>query len=314
MRFNLIYLSPNNVGGWVTYTQHLYHALADNGHEVHILKVRDRGEGKQRNFGFGLTYRNVTLDDLAGMRGIHLITALAKNFAEVGETLVARGAWIVCHDPTEIKNLPDNMPRMIVIRRVGLEYFPHATFIPHPYKRHRQDPRPESRYRRNAVSVSRIDFDKHTHILLDANRLLPEKKRIHIHGFENRLYTKFKIMPEYPEWEQSKVAYPREEGAAFGLLRGSNYMCDMSVIKGDGGGSQYTFLEAMDAGAVCVLNRQWITNVPSGDEMRPGINCIVVSDGEELARVLRKPAPKLSTTLPRHNHKKIGAAYADLLG
>ncbi len=313
-RVNLFYLSPNPYGGWVTYTVHLIHALESQHKDVRLYKLRPRTEGNTRPFGSGMQYTNISMDDALKLPGTNILTAVAKNFAACAVTLAERGAWIVCHDPTEFKNLPDNMKRMFVIRPIALEWFPHAHYIPHPYKRHggatgRATLITKARSK-NAVSVSRIDFDKHTEILLDANRILPANKRIHIYGFENRLYTKFKIMPKYPEWEQSKVAFPREEGAAFELLRNAKYMCDMSIIKGDGGGSQYTFLEAMDAGCVPVLHWGWFVNK---GEMKPGKNCLAVSGGEELAALLRKPPPKMSTTLRSHNHKTIGARYVDII-
>lgn len=309
-RVNLIYLSPNPYGGWVTYTVHLYAALTSQGVDVHLYKVGNRTERNRRPFGSGLAYRNITMIDLLDLPGNKLITASAKKFKEEAECLVDNGAWIVCHDPTEFKNLPDSMPKLFVIRPSGLEYFPHAHYIPHPYMRAKKLMDLRTRMR-NAVSVSRIDFDKHTEILLDANRLLPANKRIDIYGFENRLYTKFKIMPKYPEWVQSKAAFPREDGAAFALLTGARYMVDMSIIKGDGGGSQYTFLEAMDAGCVPVLHEEWCT---VKGEMRPGKNCLVVSDGKSLAKVLRqKPPTDLGNTLRIHNHKTIGKRYVEIL-
>ena len=38
-------------------------------------------------------------------------------------------------------------------------------------------------------------------------------------------------MPKYPEWEQSKAAYPRDKDAAFNLLRRAVFSVDMSAIK-----------------------------------------------------------------------------------
>ena len=61
-------------------------------------------------------------------------------------------------------------------------------------------------------------------------------------------------------------------------------MADMSLIKGDGGGTQYTTLEAWDAETVPIIHSGWIRR---GDEMRDGKNCLVASSGEDLKRVIR---------------------------
>ena len=66
-------------------------------------------------------------------------------------------------------------------------------------------------------------------------------------------------------------------------------MVDMSTIKGDGGGTQYTFLEAIHNNCVLVLNNEWITK---GDLFVSGVNCIGVSDETELADFLAKGLSK----------------------
>jgi hypothetical protein len=254
------------------------------GVEPTLFKVRERSENKFRQFGYDERYRNISMDEALQRTAPKLIVAAAKNFAEYTEALWNHGAGIVVHDPTELKNLPEqvkNSHRVIVVRKIGKSYLPEATFIRHPYVRI-QEPDYVPR-QHNAVSVSRVDFDKHTNILLDANRLLPEDKRISIRGFENRIYTRFKIVPKYPEWVQSIGHFPRGQNEAFKLLQQNVFHVDMSEIKGDGGGTQYTFLEAWDAGTVNIINRAW---VHEGDDMLPNHNCISVELAEELAEVL----------------------------
>ena len=54
----------------------------------------------------------------------------------------------------------------------------------------------------------------------------------------------------------------------------------MSTIKNDGGGSQYTFLEAIYQGCVLILHRDWIQQ---GTTFKEGVNCLGASSPEELA-------------------------------
>jgi hypothetical protein len=278
---DLFYLSPNPYGGWVTFTAHLVEALKAVGIKPTLYKIRPRSEKKPRPFGYDLHYTNISLQDALRSPNKKLIVAAAKNHAEDAAALYSAGAALVVHDPTEIKNLPPLKDRIVIIRQVGLQYLPQATFIRHPYQR-RTEFEVFNRTTR-AISTSRIDFDKHTALILDANRLVPEEVKCRIYGFENRIYTRFKIVPHYPEWEQSKAAYPRNKEAAFKLLSWAQLAVDMSLIKGDGGGTQYTTLEAWDAGAVPVIQRAWLR---PQDDMVENQNCFAVGSAEELAALL----------------------------
>ena len=57
----------------------------------------------------------------------------------------------------------------------------------------------------------------------------------------------------------------------------------MSLIKGDGGGTQYTFFETWNAGTGLIIHADWLR---PDDEMRPGVNCIAVDGPAELASAL----------------------------
>jgi len=286
MQIDLIYLSPNPYGGWVTYTSHLMKTLRAVGITPKLFKIRDRTEKNERDFGYGEKYQNVSSTYVLMRTNPRLIVAAAKNFYNYTLDHWEHGAGLVVHDPTELKNLPADIAeseRVIVVRQIGQTYLPKATFIRHPYVRVATDD--IGLRHKHAISVSRIDFDKHTEILLDANRLLPEEQRISIRGFENRIYTRFKIVPKYPEWQQSIGHFPRAEGEAFKLLQQHAFHVDMSEIKGDGGGTQYTFLEAWDAGCVNIINEAWMQNVQR-DDMQPGFNCLSVVDAGQLADYL----------------------------
>lgn len=326
MKVDLFYNSPNTYGGWVTYTSHLIDTLQAVGAEVSLFKLTRRGEKRTRNFGYDKRYRNISIEEALARSNVKLIVAGAKNFRKTTDTLYHDGnASIVVHDPTELKNLPEplDMNRCVVIRQRGVETLPLAnnsillpyrpTFIRHPYV---QKELPFASRKHLAISTSRIDFDKHTEILLDANRLLPEEKKIVIRGFENRLYTKFKIVPKYPEWVQSKAHYPRENDYAFNLMCDYIFNVDMTLIKGDGGGTQYTWLEAWNAGCIPIIHKEWLLDTP--DDMRENYNCIVIETAKELAEVLQMPMSDTTLqsfrqngfdSLKQHEPEIIGEQY-----
>ena len=60
----------------------------------------------------------------------------------------------------------------------------------------------------------------------------------------------------------------------------------MSAIKNDGGGSQYTFLEAIYMDCVLILNSKWTSNVNT--KFKDGSNCFIISNEDELKSLINK--------------------------
>lgn len=320
---DLVFCNPVRYGGHVTFTAHLLRGLEENSVTVRLFTINTRTENFLRKFGYGLQYQNITIEDLVRRCNPILITAPSKPCASVVDKLIRNGARLVIHDPAEFKHGWDidraRRNGAIIIRKSMLKHLPEAVLLSHPYKRLFDNNTPKKT--KAGISISRIDFDKHTEILLDANRLLPKRYKIDIRGFENRIYTRFNILPKYPEWKQSVAAYPREIDAAVRLCTNVSFMFDMSVIKQDGGGTQYTFLEAMDAGSVCVLNQEWMMK---GHTMKEGVNCLAVRSGQDISELIRKYyLGNLEETdeiiangyklLKNHDAKKVCALYAEEL-
>jgi hypothetical protein len=66
-------------------------------------------------------------------------------------------------------------------------------------------------------------------------------------------------------------------------------MVDLSVLRHDGGGTQYTFLEAIHNDTALIINRKWIENVNSKYcDFKEGYNCYAVSNGQDLAEIINK--------------------------
>lgn len=252
MTVALFYLAKPRTGGWPTFTAHLALGLGD----AQIFRVTRRSEKSQRPFGRGLGYQNVDLESALAIAQTFpsIITATDKHYAEVASPLAPLCATVV-HDPTELK-LPHlaHLGTTIVIRQTMCEYLPGATFIRHPYQRDATlKPLPP---KSGAVAISRVDFDKRTRMICEANDL---GAAIHIHGTENPIYTHFDLDEKVPGWRDwYRGPFPVDDlWAGAKICADAKAMVDLSVISGDGGGSQYTFLEALDAGAALVLHREW---------------------------------------------------------
>ena len=73
------------------------------------------------------------------------------------------------------------------------------------------------------------------------------------------------------------------------LLDNCAFVVDMSIIVGDGGGTQYTFLEAIYHDCALILHKDW---VEKGNTFKNGVNCFVVgytdNIGEEINKIISK--------------------------
>lgn len=283
MIINVLYATKVNLGGWATFTVHLVNLLKLAGHEPRLFKIGNNTEFFTRPFGeHGVKYRNIAAADLVKefSDGPTIIAALGKHYVDDVQPLLDMGAGIVVHDTAESTNRMA-ITKPWVIRKGLASLFDDAVFIRHPYVSHGGMVPWKDAPRKGIFATSRVDFDKNTAMILDANR---KGAKIDIVGFENRLYTKFKICPDYPEWVQSKGTHPRSGQGSYGLLTHARAMVDLTDIKGDGGGTQYTFLEAWDAGAVPVIGTWWFRKK---DDMVDGLNCLGVSDAAQLAKLAK---------------------------
>jgi len=322
----LFYLADPRFGGWVTFTVHLFRAMQERGWTVNLYKVGNRTEGRQREYNSGLRYRNVDLLEAEVIAGAipAIVTAAGPGKSLQLAALLRAGAAVVVHDPTELTD--ESKPaiaqaaagKVVVVREKNLPHLKalgiDAVYVEHPYVSHAV---PASRLM-HAVALSRLDWDKHTLEIVRANSTLPAERQVQIYGAENRLYTHHKIDKEFPAWRE---AYRGQFAAGFDtatrLAAQAKYMVDLSAIAGDGDGTQYTFLEAWDAGAILVVNAKWI--VTGKGAVKPGHNALVVKDGVELADLLRHNGTHLGLVeagreqLRKHAPKRVGAKYEEVL-
>jgi len=290
---SLVYLAKPTYGGWVTFTVHLAKKF-----NYPVYKVGKRTESRVRPYGYGVNYKNLSLEDLIKLPNL-LITAIDKHYWDILPHLPPT-TRIVIHDPTELKVNKKKLNPLIqgphllntfkvytireTVQRYLLEKFSiKSEFKLHPFYQYPCDKDP---YKCHAVTISRIDFDKNTDIILRANQLIEDSnKKIQIFGAENRLYVHHKLgeLDFYSFWKGKfgkdyPLTYQEKD-----ILKDTHYVVDMSTIKNDGGGSQYTFLEAIYQGCVLVLHRGWISQ---GSLFKEGVNCLAAETPEELAKVL----------------------------
>ena len=315
---NLLYLAKPVYGGWVTFTAHLSHK-----HKIPIYKICTRNETSKRDYGYECQYQNIDVGKVIQLKNI-LITAIDKHYYEYLH-LFPENTKIIIHDPTECKpnkknpnplvqttdknsNILLNHFKVITIRESVQEYLMNqfsvkSLFMPHPFFSYKIPKIEGLGYK--CVSIARIDFDKHTDILLKANQLLENKSdHIYLFGAENRLYVHHKLKELNIE-EYWKGKFPKNLSPTFNdcsILKDAKYMIDMSIIKGDGGGTQYTFLEAIHQDTVLILHSDWIDK---GTLFKSGVNCIGVSTAEELAEFIKNDLSSSKYSEILMNSKKI---------
>lgn len=297
MEKNIVYMAKPIYGGWVTCTAHICLKYKYN-----LYKIAKRTEQNVRDFGYGVPYQNLRIDDLLEKKNI-MISSLDKHYWKYLH-LFPKNTHLIIHDPTELKGKENPLPnllshfKIITIRKTVQSYLKDtydidSQFMHHPFYEYPKTTTPSDYY---SVSISRIDFDKHTDLILHANELITDpQKRIQIFGAENRLYVHHKLKDlDFATYWKGK--YPKSLPLTYenkALLNDCKFVVDMSIIKGDGGGTQYTFLEAIYHDCVLILHREW---VEKGNLFQDKKNCYVVgyteNVGQEIANIINTPTGK----------------------
>lgn len=286
---NLIYMAKPVYGGWVTFTAHL-----NLKYDYPLFKIGKRTEPNKRNFGYNVQYQNLKMEDILKKPNL-MITAIDKHYYEYLPHF-PKGTILVIHDPTELKGKDNPVIKyihnfkIITIRETVQKFLKEnynvdSEFKIHPFYEYSKINKEPLNY--HNVSVSRIDFDKNTDLLLKANLQLDQEQKIHIFGAENRLYVHHKLaqlnFKDYWKGKYNK-AYPLLYDDK-DILQGCKHMIDMSTIKNDGGGTQYTFLEAIYNDCILILHNEWIDK---GILFTRGKNCLGCSDENDIALILKE--------------------------
>lgn len=301
-RINLFYLTDNvKFGGFPTYTAHLYRGLRQFGYDPVIWKISPSDRNTKLHFTHGLHARPVSMETALKKVSAEpslIVTCYWRRMGHKIADILYAGAGIVLHDHsggdrgefhTELlENIRAIGRKVVLIREANLAYAEKrdldCVFIPHPYVRVGPIAVPR---RYHAVAISRIDFDKHQEIIAEANDGLPVHRRCVIYGSMNRMYAFHKLDKDWPKWRNAYLGeFPSGADAAVKLVAKASWMVDMSVIPGDGGGTQYTFLEAFDAETPCILNARWRSDAAHVKNELEGA-VLYVEDAAELRDLLR---------------------------
>jgi hypothetical protein len=254
------------------------------------------------------------------------ITDMFKNF-HVLERMKRTDITIVIHDATEISK--ENEPylrywNIICIRKALQKYlrekydlnpeFLYHPFYPYPIHKNNNHRNHACNIasKMNAVSISRTDYGKHTDIILKANKLLSSKNESNHNGnnYVIRIYGPFNPVYIKPFGEMNFKQYyygifDRSFEAISNILNNAKFVIDLTVLPNDGGGTQYTFLEAIHHNAALIINRKWIDGVDSKHcDFKEGYNCFAISNEKELAEIILN-SKNIDTTKIVNNARKL---------
>jgi hypothetical protein len=270
----------------VSFSYHLSKILNEN----HVLKIKETFKGGGQFYG-DIQYKNIKKN---AIHNFQKPIILAVDKAHYQYLKYFKDAIIIIHDPTELSFEVIEFAKknkVITIREIVHELLKKNgiknIFLKHPFYKYPKI-NLEKKYNR---SLSRVDFDKNTDIICKANNL---GANVEIYGYKNHIYY-FHKLKELNFDKYYKGYYSKNLRDISKLYAETRFLIDMSTIKNDGGGTQYTFLEAEYHGCSLILNKNWC-NVKNSLYIN-GINCYSVSDEKELLKALHQK-PIYSNLIP----------------
>jgi hypothetical protein len=295
----------------------------------HIL--RDFGYGlRYRNISTkSLRHINFPFITVVKDNYFYALKELSDNQKEKATEIEANPV-VVIHDPRDISERIANLIKtwkVITIRKtvqryLEMKYGIGSIFLYHPFFPYSTS-RPSilspgnQPTRKGAVSISRIGFGKNIDLILKANNILDshnhksntESNSIRIYGcptpryvylfLDNKRVNKSNdVCSKYTindgDFRRHYFGkFERSFSALSEILSRQKFVVDLSTIKNDGGGTQYTFLEAIHNGCAIILNRKWLEGPccdPEYCDFKEGYNCFAIEDENELADLIRSDA------------------------
>lgn len=315
----IFFFRPWLGAGSTTYTAHLYKALTFAGHKPTIYRIMEFPQAWVKPFGKydGVEYRITNFQEarkiVASQPSLMSASATVPHIRDgLIEKLMELGMRPVIHDDRDVSTFDwSKAKRPICVREAVTNLIPGSVYLPQPYMRARKT---SVGAEADAVSLARVAASKRTTLILEANRILPIGQRIDILGMEDRMYSK-QLHKDYADVyaraEKGGLQFPLSFDAPVTACRGAKFNVDMSYFERDGGGTQYAQLEAMDAGVVNIMHKDWFRF--AGD-MKEGVHALTADSVESLASVVQNGEvgnikANCDQLLLLHSASRIGMLY-----
>lgn len=304
-----LYLHKYLYGGGTTFTAHLLHQTGYSKKYNVILRVAKRTESKLREFGYGLHYQNISFDLINNIK-YPFITLFKETHLNVLSRLNERkgrsdnndnSGILVIHDYRDISDnvIPHLINwKLITIRRTVQNHLKNRYDLPSLFLYHPFCPYPiitsNQSEKKGAVAISRISFEKNTDMIIRANKILQDQQHqpIKLFGCPSRMYVHLYLGGYNGDFSKYYYGmFDKSFSALSSILAQSKFVVDLTVLKHDGGGTQYTFLEAIHNGCALILHRKWLENEyvnPEHCDFKEGYNCLAVGNENELADIIKQ--------------------------
>jgi hypothetical protein len=296
----IFYEGHSNPNGALAYMQHLTWMLESHGHTVNVFNVRNRTNTRQLCTGNYI--HSVTADEAVSIANTNpsLILQLPEQPDQTYGHLLELGLPVVLHSGPGDKSMQLRLwshqysqDTVILVygftvqQQAQLAGYSNVIHLPQPYIR------TFNTYKRdvlqyNAIAPGRVSSEKNTHLICQANELLPADKKIKICGVvSGRMYEYYKLRRMYPNWRDDYLGAPHNlvEKTTVELCRQAKFGIDMTVFDWEGGRPQYVTLEMLDAGCIVVMHEKWASHQGS---MKTGLNCLTAGNYEELADLVQQ--------------------------
>lgn len=282
-------------GGWITFSAHLAKILGQDT----IYRITTK-KARVRDYGYGITEVPITPEQL--YMEDYLITYIEPKYASIIQSLPPKQKIIV-HDPTEVNPRTSHIlcnpnAEIICVRSTIADWTAArlskpVAFIEKPFYPYPLADVPKTK---QLAYTGRIDFDKGLGVLAQVNQHVG----IELIGNPNRrsiYFSKEQLVKDFVE-SKHRGEYGKtfaDHNSVYGTYE---YIIDLSKIHNDGGGLQYTFLEAEHNNCTLIISDGWITGT-NNDLWRDGINCYILPQGnpQAILDIMNKPKV-VSTFIP----------------
>jgi hypothetical protein len=250
-----------------------------------------------------LHYQNISMNDVLRCTDRPFFITIFKEsylpvISRLNDESDSKNVMVI-HDHRDLsKNVVPfikNKWTLVTIRKTVAEYLKtkyglDSLFLYHPFYPYSVESKNHKR-KKGAISISRISFEKNTDIIIKANNLLRRREDlIKLYGSASRMYVHLFLGGFNGDFNKYYCGiFDKSFSAISKLLAEVKFVVDLSILKQDGGGTQYTFLEAIHNDCALVLHRKWIENVnPKYRDFKEGYNCFAIENEKELAELIRK--------------------------
>jgi hypothetical protein len=307
-----IYLHKFFFGGVTTFTAHLFYTIGiterNKDNVILHLTNSNRSENRLRDFGYGLHYRNISAETLSNIQ-YPFFTMIKDDYFPILAKLIDNdhreqtdNAVVVIHDPRDLSNRIIKLIKkwkIITIRRSVQDYIQqkynlNSLFLYHPFYPY-SITSSSMHNRKGAVSISRIGFGKNIDIILKANKILEsfEINGINLYGCPTPMYVYLHLNGKndvlgFKKYYHGK--FNKSFSSVSNIISKYKFVVDLSLIKNDGGGTQYTYLEAIHNDCALILHRRWLkdlNNNPKYCDFKEGYNCFAIDNENELAELIK---------------------------